>query len=1322
MWPEGGIKTDPCPCCKVCTNCPGFQKVLTAPDAGYVLYRHTTRVEEINKKTGAIETVTDTMDDVFIVESTKVTPLGKIDFDPEIDRNQIKCPRCVQILKRAQTLLKNQDFGRSDVIGICEHCRQKTQTGRTCLKCEKAVKKFQTSMQAQKQGYTQRVKTWLSKIQRLIKTSTADDKGEVQVGKLKRRHSDVDINNLLMKISKTDREPNIKDLLTDGAREIYSAKKGALSERAYRAGALKDIDIKFYETSDENKFSHEDKYFVPSYDRRHAIDTLMPSNVTLDEFEIEKDFIRKYGKSYKGSESKDKFTSVGKFRVEDEVLKGRYGYERRHSAFRSYREEYDKQIPLTTKISKGYVSDKVSSARERYEDIKMKDYSDDFQHDDDNRKHDYTPRDRRHYEDDHKYLIRDKDVSDDKRQIKEYIKEEDRTTDHPTSIKESQKKLEGRISPDTKIIYESPTRMRRYHSEESLLTGMTKMREDLRKQKIFDYYFPVTKDEVKKITVAKDVSSSELIKDTLDKLKTKIEGEKKKQEAADRLKEERRKQLEKGKMERKGSLAEDFEEKSKDKKKGKSVTKEDQVSDKVVKEKPTKEKISKDKIPKEAKKKETPIDSAKEEKVKKGKEEIVEKRIKEGASKEKNKLEKSEKIVKEDKLKQEKPKQEKPKQEKPKQEKPKQEKSKDEKPSGEKSKDEKPSGEKSKEKKPVDEKSKDEKSKEGKLKEAAGPKDDMSKEKELKMKEDQMKLKLDQDAEERKKLRLNEEAADRERQKKELQLQREEARKQKLEDAQKAKEEAEKKKKEQIFEKPPQTFALTTIKMKKPSIFQLDKEKDKLKERKIPTPGEIKIHKKHCIHKHGSCDICVDSDLDIDVQNVWWEKEKEELIKDRIKEAVVGENIYRYKTQIGVEEEKGVQPTVFYKDYGDNYGQDSGESRIEKNAGTKSRMMRFGKSEHEYNTKGVVRYALSDRSFIEKGWTKLPTEKVVRKMNVYRMRPAHPEFNWFEHHKNRGFMEYDTGERLAEFDENGRGRWYYRSGLLALDYYDAEEVNAQQRFVVYSSGEPDQRGRSRPRTVLAAFDYLGNGIVFDHAGKIRLKYNQTEGVVLDRTLGPISHWKWHTLNDPPVLQQVMIDTQLAHKDPEILKLGGQMDNKQRPDDEQMLAIEFDNFIKEKSAKLTQSFKPFQIKMKALKINEYFSLRVLDQATVYLIFRDGITNIKMNIGMILDHKEIVDTDTAEVGEVSNNLERLPAKTDSLAGLQKSVDDARRLERCRTERDRRIRRPQAAVSVDRFQEAVSKPLMLPLRTMESPSGVSRFCKCRKSCNVYYDTSII
>ncbi|XP_049692717.2 myosin-11 isoform X2 [Helicoverpa armigera] len=497
-------------------------------------------------------------------------------------------------------------------------------------------------------------------------------------------------------------------------------------------------------------------------------------------------------------------------------------------------------------------------------------------------------------------------------------------------------------------------------------------------------------------------------------------------------------------------------------------------------------------------------------------------------------------------------------------------------------------------------------------------------------------------------------------------------------------------------------------------------------------PKVVRAHRNHyrCGHDSQTCILCFDSDLEIDVESY---DNKLNRKKADITDIIIGEYILKYKPRREIIQETNV-PLLFKSKFIEESNLQpskelvtvpTGVDELENKPVLPTVMAKKGANVIDPEpAKGIVRYALSDRTFIDKGWTMLPTEKVVRKMNVYRMRPAHPEFDWFEHNKNKRLMTYDTGERLAEFDDNGRGRWYYRSGRLALDYYDAEETNAQQRFVIYSSGEPDERGRSYPITILATFDYLGNGIVFDHAGKIRLKYNQTEGVVLDRGIGPVSHWKWHTLNDPPVLQQVMIDTQMAHKDPQILKLGAAADTKVRPDNEEMLAIEFDNFIKEKSKKLSQKFKPFQIKMKALKINEHFSLKVLDQATIYLIFRDGTTNLKLNIGMILDHQEIVDTDTAEVGEVSNNLERFPARTDSLAGLQRSVAYAQRYERQRTERERRLRPPEPCASADHLMAAVSAPLRPPLRTLPTASTTSAgYCPCRKpSSNLYYNTRLL
>ncbi|KAJ8736467.1 hypothetical protein PYW08_007123 [Mythimna loreyi] len=501
-----------------------------------------------------------------------------------------------------------------------------------------------------------------------------------------------------------------------------------------------------------------------------------------------------------------------------------------------------------------------------------------------------------------------------------------------------------------------------------------------------------------------------------------------------------------------------------------------------------------------------------------------------------------------------------------------------------------------------------------------------------------------------------------------------------------------------------------------------------------PIDIDFELLRAHTAHnKRGrqilACPLCWDSDLELEVYSrLDIERNK---IKDPTAHIIIGEKIYKYKPHIEKPKKAEISPIYFQKDIfletdlqlKEMVRKISQEPEPVKKRPLDKDLSKKDDKEAELEIgKGVIRYALSDRSFIDKGWTVLPTEKVVRMMNVYRMRPAHPEFDWFEHNKNKRLMTYDTGERLAEFDDNGRGRWYYRSGRLALDYYDAEEINAKQRFVVYSSGEPDERGRTYPITILATFDYLGNGIVLDHAGKIRLKYNQSEGVVLDRAIGPISHWKWHTLNDPPVLQQVMIDTQMAHKDPYILKLGSSDDAKPRPDNEEMLAIEFDNFIKDKTKKLSQKLEPFQIKMKALKINEHFSLKVLDQARIYLIFRDGLTNLKVNMGMILDHKEIVDTDTAEVGQVSNSLERFPARTDSLAGLQRSVAHAQRYERQHAERNRRLHFTDPCASADLITAATSPPMRLPLRTVPTIStSATRYCSRKPSNNLYYDTRL-
>lgn len=235
-----------------------------------------------------------------------------------------------------------------------------------------------------------------------------------------------------------------------------------------------------------------------------------------------------------------------------------------------------------------------------------------------------------------------------------------------------------------------------------------------------------------------------------------------------------------------------------------------------------------------------------------------------------------------------------------------------------------------------------------------------------------------------------------------------------------------------------------------------------------------------------------------------------------------------------------------------------------------------------------------------------------------------------------------------------------------------------------------------------------------------MKYNQSEGVLLDREIGPVSHWKWHSLNDPPVLQRELVDTHMLHKDPKIEKLGKALEEPPRQDDEDMLAIEFENYVKEKNRKSTNKMVPFQIKMKALKINENFSLKILDQASVYLLFRDKTTHLKLNLGMLLDDQEIVGTDTTDFGYISTGLERGSLHTESLAGLQRSIDLAQRFEKNCRERELSLRFSTIAEKCNTF---LSKPWNPPLRAALSGTGDRQCCCKRKppAFTLYYNNCL-
>ncbi|KAJ8735455.1 hypothetical protein PYW07_007075 [Mythimna separata] len=1262
-----GSEQQLCPCYKGRQD---FQKLVELKDPSLAIYCYRIHTEDVHPQSRqgeSVECTENTSRDVFILQNKNDTRIIISELTSKLEKNNISCPRCRKTFDHAQKLMQEvKSIERNIVIGICDHCRKKAQTIKNQFcSCDEIVRKFKTVKRGQQENIKNQVKTWLSQMEHILKRAKTLNKPKQIID---RAYSDLQINRDL-KSSTSRYEPKIQQMFGS---DTHTSDINL--NREMRETVLKEDYFKQGLTYSRPTTSI--KPVTPQ--ERENMNTVISHTLLLEISEDVKEHPRTSLKEDRGKV--EIFEDTPSMDAKD-ALKRRHDLSLRQMM----RFENNSGGPLNVpKRSMIYESPKIAlGAQLSGRSINIK-------------------------------------------------------RDSPSGIKVSQSKI---IKKNKKEISanEKETKMKTDKRDES----KGKETEEKRKET----------EEKRKETEEKRKEMGEKRKETEEKRKETEELRKKSEELGKKSEEKQKETEEKRKKsEEKRKDSEDKQKEIGEKRKGtvekrKGSEEKRRISEEKLKETEEKQKETEEKRKKAEEKLKKFEENLKksEEKLKKSEEKlkVTEEKRKEKEQKLKEKEDK-ERLILSENLKKEKEalKQQKPHEKLLQKEQLQKEKEIPKKQSEtihkqtEKDPEFKISDALSKTKKSSDktkqspevtkvsliqEKIPDEKEI-AKIKQTPPEKEGKSDEKKLKQEAEILKLQAEH---------LMKKVSEQKKQQ-QLEAKEKEKRKQKEQDEMKAKKRSDLKMTDiKVIDADQKDFS-KLVQFKQASAFNR------------PDMKPVVTPKPTCHHDKGlSCPLCYNYELELKPSLDSTKSEPSESTEDMlvgekklnsldikksepIEEMIVGEKILKIKPRL----EKSKEPEVVLNIY-QNFLLDpldelnpqkepTDETRKQSKTVIKNKIT--GEIDLEAS-KGILRYRLSDRTFIEKGWTVLPTEKVVRKLNVYRMRPARPEFDWFEHNKNKRQMTYDTGERLAEFDDNGRGRWYYRSGRLALDYYDAEETNAKQRFVVYSSGEPDERGRTHPITVLATFDYLGNGVVFDHAGKIRLKYNQTEGVVLDRSIGPVSHWKWHTLNDPPVLQQVMIDTQLPQKDPDILKLGQTEKTVDKPDNEDMLAIEFDNFIKEKSKKLTQKFKPFQIKMKFLKINEHFSLKVLDQATVYLIYRDGSTNLKLNMGMILDHKEIVDTETAEVGEVLNSIEQFPARTDSLAGLQRSVAHAQRYERQHAERERRIRPAAPCASADLLTAAVSAPLRVPFRTMPSGStSTTGHCRRKPTKNLYYDSRLL
>ncbi|XP_073956417.1 uncharacterized protein isoform X2 [Choristoneura fumiferana] len=389
--------------------------------------------------------------------------------------------------------------------------------------------------------------------------------------------------------------------------------------------------------------------------------------------------------------------------------------------------------------------------------------------------------------------------------------------------------------------------------------------------------------------------------------------------------------------------------------------------------------------------------------------------------------------------------------------------------------------------------------------------------------------------------------------------------------------------------KPKKVLHSAESELMKKLVAQRAKNKEKAekppKETKTKLPSFGELPKLRTLKRRELVEEFSDSILECD----------EEIIRSP-SEMITGQKIVSFREHHELEKTESIQPLLFKVEA------DCPPSVVKQESlsiTTQINRTAFRKKSAIEDRSGVIRYRLSDRQFIDKGWTQLPSTKIMRRMNVYKMLPV--SNNWFTRNRYRGTLYYNSGEKLAVIEEDGQGKWLYKNGMVALQYYNAEEIFVQKRCVIYSYDACIKKTKSQ--TVLACFDYLGNGVVYDCQGNERLKYNQTEGHLIDKKIGPPGFWKWHSLNDPPVLHKAFIDTYSEDRTAVEPKTKVKVE-----DDQEITGDEANDAI------------------------------------------DGALTLKLNLGMLLQSKEIIDSDCAELSCVGTPYDRRPARSASVQKLQ------------------------------------------------------------------------
>ncbi|XP_012274924.1 uncharacterized protein LOC105696779 [Orussus abietinus] len=189
-------------------------------------------------------------------------------------------------------------------------------------------------------------------------------------------------------------------------------------------------------------------------------------------------------------------------------------------------------------------------------------------------------------------------------------------------------------------------------------------------------------------------------------------------------------------------------------------------------------------------------------------------------------------------------------------------------------------------------------------------------------------------------------------------------------------------------------------------------------------------------------------------------------------------------------------------------------------------------------------------------------------------------------------------------------------------------------YTVFTPGGKDAVGVVRSPQIVAVFDTLGNGVVFNEDNEIRLSYNQNGGVCTDNPRGsrPII-WSWSTICRNLVVESVYAEPPTVHLENDLLATISTKSSKGQKTPASMKSdakAGKDKEVEEITDEASREDSDVEGNLRAdllapiaricLRINHFLSLRILDRRNINLQFFAGNRSIRIELGTELNYQK------------------------------------------------------------------------------------------------------